>query len=239
MNSLQKVAFRVLLLTAIFTMLVVYGVLEWYFIFAVLPFLLFYVYSQSKMTDLEYSFELMGNVNDYVTKVQSTKGAEEESNMFHLQMAYAAIYQDDMKTLLEHIHQVDMESLPRPFRYHPIYIRTRARACKEEMDLETLEQLDAKATDMDIPNVQGYIRLMKLLVKEEYEDAITLITDLLKMQRVRLHVVELEYWLAKCRLETKETDTAIALLEIIVRKGLNVEFTEWAYETYIKLNDNE
>jgi hypothetical protein len=219
-------------------MLVVYGILEWYFIFAVLPFLLFYVYSQSKMTDLEYSLELMGNVNDYLSKVLSTKGAEEETNFYHLQMAYAAIYKDDMESLLEHIHQVDMESLPHPHRYHPIYIRTRARACKEEQDLETLEQLDAKATEMDIPNVQGYIRLMKLLVQEQYEDAITLINDLLKMQRVRLHAVELEYWLAKCRLETGETEIAIAILEIIVRKGLNVEFTEWAYDTYIQLNEN-
>lgn len=239
MNSLQKVAFRVLLITAIFTVLVAYGILEWYFIFVVLPFILFYVYSQSKMVDLEYSLELMGNVNDYLSKVISTKDAEEENNMYHLQMAYAAIYKDDMETLLEHIHQVDIEALPHPHRYHPIYIRTRARACKEENDLSTLEALEAKATEMDIPNVQGYIRLMKLLVQEQYEEAITLITDLLKMQRVRLHIVELEYWLAKCRLETKETDIAIALLEIIVRKGLNVEFTEWAYETYIELSDSK
>lgn len=239
MNNLQKVAFRVLLITAIFTVLVAYDVLEWYFIFAVLPFLLFYIYSQSKMTDLEYSLELMGNVNDYLSKVLSSKGAEEESNLYHLQMAYASIFKDDMETLLEHIHQVDMNQLPHPFRYHPIYIRTRARACKEEQDLTMLEQLDAQATEMDIPNVQGYIRLMKLLVQDKYEDAIALITDLMKMQRVRLHVVELEYWLAKCRIETQDTEVAIALLEIIVRKGLNVEFTEWAYETYIELKDNE
>ena len=239
MNRYLRLLINLGLVMGLYYVLSYFNLVSWYLVLAFILLIAVFLYFQVRITDNELYFEVVCNATMYLTRIKRSADAKRDTDVFHLGLAYAAIYQGDYETVRKELTRVDDTRLTNPARQKPIYIRIRARVAHVEKDLVLLEQLLEQAEQLEQPNLIGYITTLKLDLNEQYQDMVLLLKDLIPKEVVRLHLVELEYFLALAYKELGETENALAILEFLVKKGYGIQYTDWAYDTYIEIKDNE
>ena len=239
MSRFLRLAFNMLLVLGLYAVLSYFNLVSWYLILGFVLLIAVYFYFQIRITDNELYFEFVCNTTMYLRRINTSKDAKKDTDVYHLGLAYAAMYQGDVTTMEVELDRVDDSRLPNPERQLPIYIRIRARGAYEDKDRLTLEELLERVQQLHLESLEGYITTLILLLNDQYEDAIILLKDIIPKETIRLYIIELEYILALAYRDTGQTEDALAILEFIVKRGYGIIQTDLAYETYINIKDNE
>jgi len=239
MNRYFRLLLNLVIVMGVYYVLSYFNLVSWYLIIAFILLIAVFLYFQVRITDNELYFEVVCNTTLYLNRLKRSADAKRDSDVYHLGLAYAAMYQGDWERVKQELNRVDESRLPNPIRQHPIYIRIRAREAFVEQDIITLDQLLEQAQELQVDNLIGYVTMLKLVWNEQHEDVVQLLKDLIPKEVVRLHLIELEYFLGLAYKQLGETEDAMAVLAFLVKKGYGVIHTDWAYDTYIEIKDNE
>lgn len=239
MNRLGRLAIQLTAIIVFWSVLTYFNLFQWYVILPIALFLLLYLVFKMRIADNEIYFEIMCNTTLYLRRLEQGKDAKRDTDLYHLGLAYAAIYQDDIERAAVELERVDEANLTSPPRHLPILLRVRARVAAHEKDRPALDGLRDRIQEFELPQLLAYVEALRLEQQEQWQELVTHIETWMPSETVRLHLIELERLLAIAYLKLDRTEDAKAVLSATVKRGCGTYHTDWAYETYIGLTENE
>jgi hypothetical protein len=239
MNRFSSLFIRLFAITAFWMALAYFDLIRWYILLPLFLLLFLYFYLQMRIADNEIYFELICNTTLYLRRLEDSKEAKNDTDLYHLGLAYAAIYQDDLDRATEELGRIDEGNLSNPARHVPILIRVRARVAAHAQEQSELEDLKIRAKEMALPQLGAYIEALQLEADQKWEELAQHIETWMPTESIRLHLLELERLLAIAYLNLGRIDEAKAVLSATVKRGCGTYHTDWAYETYLKYNETE
>lgn len=239
MSRFGRIVLQMFAVSLLYLVLSYFNLVSWYLILGIVLLVGVYLYFQVRITDNELYFEVVCNTRLYLQKLERSKEAKQDSDVYHLGLAYAALYQGDYDTVEHELNRVDITRITTPKRHRPIYIRIRARLAFEQKDLDTVHLFLEQAKELEQDQLVGYITSLQLYLQEQYDDLVIILKDTIAKEVTRLHIIELEYLLALAFEQLGQTESALAIYAFIVKKGYGVKYNDWAYDKYIEIKDNE
>lgn len=209
-----------------------------FIVIAVILFVFMIALNVMKVKNKEVYLEIACDANLYLNKLnQYTKPHQRNSDYF-LGLAYAYIYKGEYDVAQEHLNHVVFSEIKDQKKYLPIFLRVQSKLAYERKDEEALKSLLNESSTNELPEeFKGYIKAQILLLREQYEEVIEVLMDLIPKQFVRIHIIELEYYLAIAYIQNKQLEDARAVLEFIVKKGYSIVYTDLAYELYMSIKE--
>ncbi len=236
-KSLIKYFVQVTIALGLYFLFVIYLDMKWPFILILVVVALgFLVFNVKNTKNGEPLLELQCDAQKYLDFIEEKY--QEDPNQYHLSKAYALLFKGENDQAKEEFLKVDKSSIDKKSKFLPIYIRIEIMLAYYENDKQKLKRL---LDDTSIPFeenelLKDYIKVFILLIEERYEETISLLVDIIPMQEQRVHIIELEYYLAYAYYKFNQLDDAKAVIAFIIGKNHKVVFTKLCDELHEKMN---
>lgn len=229
-------------LTVIIVLYYIFAQFELQYVFLVIAsvlVVLFVVFNRNQNKMQEIYLEIACDATRYFEKLEKNHKEKDDMNIFQLQQAYGLVFQGKFEEAQRYLSNVQYDQLEQQEKYQTIYKRVQAKLAFEEKDEPELKRLLNIVVEEEIVDelLRDYIKVMILILREEYEQAIALLMDTIPIQRTRVYIIELEYYLAYCYVQFNQQDDALAVLEFVVKKGYRIVYTDTCYELYMKIKE--
>ena len=239
-KNLVKFFIQLFVIVLLYYLFAEYGLSYLFAILAAVVFVAFIIFNQGKSRNKEIYLEVGCDAQRYLDTLEKLHRETDNQNVYRLSRAYGLIYKgqiDEARILFQDVH---FDEIAKKEKYEPIYLRTKAKLAYEAGDQVTLKaMLDELALAEDPKEhyeiTKDYLRILTLLLQERYEEAIAILVETIPAQHRRVHIVELEYYLAYAYYKDGRIEDAVAVTEFIVKKGYRVHYSDLCYELYEKI----
>jgi|GEM_PF-2559796 len=201
---------------------------------------LFVVFNRNDMYNGEQLLEIACSAPkylEYLDRKQEKLTSDSEINKSNLQRAYAHLYNGENEEAKLYFNRFEFDEFEEDYEFVKIYYRVKARLAfidKDEKELRML--LDEVASKYEEHFVlKDYCKILALLLREDYENAIAVLIDSIPAQERRVHIIELEYYLGYAYDMFEQKEDALAVLGFVIKKNFNVVFTKLSDEIYERL----
>jgi hypothetical protein len=210
-----------------------------FLIIAVVVLVLFVVFNKTNRSQQEIYLEIACDAPKYLEKLEQKHKEDDDMNVYQLQQAYGLVFQGKYEETRRFISNVQFDQLDQTSKYPQIYTKVQAKLAyesKDEQELKRLLNIVVEQEEVD-ELTRDYIKVLILLLREEYEQAIALLMDTIPVQRTRVYIIELEYYLGFAYVQFEQLEDAKAVLEFVVKKGFRIIYTDLCYELYMKIKE--
>lgn len=214
--------------------------LTWaYYVLGVFAFALIVSRVVSKQSS-EVFIEISCDAPKYLENVEKKYKGKNE-NLYNLQTSYGLLHQGKEDEAFILFQKVDPELIDNKNRFFPIYIKMKTRELYSTKNYQGLkEYLESNVNEsyMD-ENSKDYLKVFTLLADDRFEDAIDTMIVVIPKMKYRIHIIELEYYLADTYRKVGRKEDANAVAEYVAGKEFKIIYTEWCQSIVEELGINQ
>ena len=178
----------------------------------------------------EFILEMRCNPDKYLSFIELNY--KENPNNYYISRAYGLSFKGDYEEANLEFLKVAKSAIDIESNFYPIYIRTEITLAYIEKDSDRLKEIVEELTPLEEKHELPlrYAEAFIILLEENYEALSELLFENIPIQTKRIHIIELEYYLALAYSKTDRLDDAKAVLTFVIGKNHPIIFTKLSKE---------
>ncbi len=187
--------------------------------------IVYFMFTNNKGKTNTHYLDSQCNVDKYLEYVE-TNIKEKGESQYLVYKSYGDLLNNNILSLEDDINKIDISTLDLNERFLLEEIKIKLLYNNKDIEGYTAKLIEitngefSSAFEKDLLTLKAVLYLLK----EEYEELIDLLFEIIPKQFKSYRVIELEYYLALAYIELGKEEDAIAVLEFITKRDLKIDY---------------